>query len=61
MTFLFYYLLILNLLDAALTYYGLENTFIVELNQLMHAIYDIILYCSSSQNLLFPYSLYYYY
>ncbi|WP_041967095.1 DUF5658 family protein [Mesobacillus selenatarsenatis] len=41
MTLLFYYLAILNLLDGAVTWFGLKYALISELNPLMHAIYEI--------------------
>jgi hypothetical protein len=41
LTHLFYYLTILNLLDGAVTWFGLKYALISELNPLMHAIYEI--------------------
>lgn len=41
MILLFYYLTILNLFDAAVTWFGLEHSFITELNPLMRAIYEV--------------------
>ncbi|NKE07459.1 DUF5658 family protein [Mesobacillus selenatarsenatis] len=41
LTLLFYYLITLNLFDAAVTWIGLENSFISELNPFMHAMYEI--------------------
>lgn len=41
MIYLFYYLTILNLFDTILTWFGIKNAFIFELNPLMHAIYEI--------------------
>jgi hypothetical protein len=38
---LFYYLTILNLFDAAVTWFGLKHAFISELNPLMHAVYQV--------------------
>jgi hypothetical protein len=38
---LFYYLTILNLFDAAITWFGLKHSFITELNPLMNAIYEV--------------------
>lgn len=40
MILLFYYLTILNLFDAAVTWFGLKHSFITELNPLMDAIYQ---------------------
>lgn len=41
MTLLFYYLTILNLFDATITWYGLKHEFIKELNPLMSAMYEL--------------------
>ncbi|MBT2661857.1 DUF5658 family protein [Bacillus sp. ISL-45] len=41
MTLLFHYLIILNLFDAAVTWIGLKNSFISELNPFMQAVYEI--------------------
>jgi hypothetical protein len=41
MTRLFVYLTILNLFDAAVTWFGLKHAFISELNPLMHAVYEL--------------------
>lgn len=38
---LFYYLIILNLLDTILTWFGLQHAFISELNPIMHGIYEV--------------------
>ncbi|CAM3895227.1 DUF5658 domain-containing protein [Mesobacillus thioparans] len=40
MTLLFYYLIILNLFDAAVTWIGLENSLISELNPFILAVYE---------------------
>ncbi|MBT2644586.1 hypothetical protein J7I80_20430 [Bacillus sp. ISL-41] len=40
MTFLFYYLTALNLLDAFITWFGIRNAFIAEFNPIMKAIYE---------------------
>lgn len=40
MKLLFQYLAILNLLDAILTYYGLRNAYITEVNPLMNSLYE---------------------
>lgn len=41
MTKLFFYLTILNIFDAGVTWFGLEHAFISELNPFMYAIYEI--------------------
>jgi hypothetical protein len=41
MLLLFYYLSLLNLLDTAFTWFGLDNSLISELNPLMYALYEI--------------------
>ncbi|WP_226086876.1 DUF5658 family protein [Mesobacillus sp. S13] len=41
MTQLFFYLTILNIFDAGVTWFGLEHAFISELNPFMYAIYEI--------------------
>lgn len=41
MILLFYYLTILNLFDAAVTWFGLKNSFITELNPVMNVIYEV--------------------
>jgi hypothetical protein len=41
MILLFYYLTILNLFDAIVTWFGLKHEFISELNPVMSAIYDV--------------------
>jgi hypothetical protein len=37
---LFHYLSLLNIFDAIITYFGLENSFIQEMNPLMSKIYE---------------------
>jgi len=41
MVWLFHYLSLLNIVDALITYYGLEMAIITELNPLMARIYEI--------------------
>ncbi|WP_432806605.1 DUF5658 family protein [Mesobacillus maritimus] len=41
MVALFHYLSLLNLVDAVVTYYGLQNAFITELNPMMDRLYQI--------------------
>ncbi|OLS33971.1 DUF5658 family protein [Bacillus sp. MRMR6] len=40
MVFLFHYLSVLNIFDGFVTYYGLENRFITEMNPLMNSLYE---------------------
>ncbi|WP_374978410.1 DUF5658 family protein [Neobacillus driksii] len=40
MVLLFHYLSLLNIFDACITYFGLENSMIQEMNPLMNRIYD---------------------
>lgn len=40
MVLLFHYLSVLNIFDAFITYFGLENSLIQELNPLMNRIYE---------------------
>ncbi|MBM4764485.1 DUF5658 family protein [Bacillus sp. B15-48] len=40
MTRLFYYLSLLNIVDAFVTYYGLEKGYITEMNPLMNNVYE---------------------
>ncbi|SDN95461.1 DUF5658 family protein [Bacillus sp. OK048] len=40
MVLLFHYLSLLNVFDAVITYYGLENSYIQEMNPLMSRIYE---------------------
>ncbi|WP_420489086.1 DUF5658 family protein [Neobacillus vireti] len=40
MVLLFHYLSILNIFDAFITYFGLENSYIQEMNPLMNRIYE---------------------
>ena len=40
MILLFHYLSLLNIFDAFITYFGLENSFIQEMNPLMSRIYE---------------------
>lgn len=37
---LFYYLITLNIFDAFITWFGMKNSFISELNPLMNALYE---------------------
>lgn len=41
MILLFYYLSVLNIFDAFITYFGLENLFIQEMNPLMNKLYEV--------------------
>lgn len=41
MILLFYFLTILNLFDAVVTWFGLKHSFITELNPLMNVIYEV--------------------
>ncbi|WP_374931759.1 DUF5658 family protein [Neobacillus driksii] len=40
MVLLFHYLSLLNIFDACITYFGLENSMIQEMNPLMNRIYE---------------------
>ncbi|WP_420491829.1 DUF5658 family protein [Neobacillus niacini] len=40
MVLLFYYLSLLNIFDAVITYFGLENSYIKEMNPLMSRVYE---------------------
>ncbi|WP_353057417.1 DUF5658 family protein [Neobacillus niacini] len=40
MVFLFHYLSLLNIFDAFITFFGLKNSFIQEMNPLMSRIYE---------------------
>ena len=39
MVLLFHYLSLLNIFDAVITYFGLENSYIQEMNPLMSSVY----------------------
>jgi hypothetical protein len=40
MILLFHYLSVLNIFDACITYFGLENSFIQEMNPVMNQLYE---------------------